>query len=382
MSFLLAPTVLETITPTDKARDSPVITPLHDDPYMAAPLAPDYTLASPDYTHDTPHLDEDSEPIKASDTRIASPSCSTSPLPPDHPLTQISPTSTPSRAFYYCSTTHMVMRTQPTLWPGISARVTEVMALSPSSFRKRYRSSYETSSSSASPTSSLTLPIQKRYRGTFEPILDTKTEGDESEAEGIGSKSEESEDEGPGSEGEEATPEGQSVLDQNVADEMPRLPTRPTWVNLEDGTVYIDIKFDAPPVHALVQTPASPKFSSGSLPVSPASLIIPSPVASLLTTPAATIAVEEDEFIEVRAQLELHESILHDHTHRLDALPPTLIEERGQKQATIMFGALWQLVLALEAWAGRTDAQRAALWQARYKDQREIQALRMQHATD
>ncbi|GKD07296.1 hypothetical protein Tco_1186981 [Tanacetum coccineum] len=39
-------------------------------------------------------------------------------------------------------------------------------------------------------------------------------------------------------------------------------------------------------------------------------------------------------------------------------------------------------VLALEAWAGWTDAQRAALWQARYEDQREIHALRMQHVTD
>ncbi|GJW98758.1 hypothetical protein Tco_0180566 [Tanacetum coccineum] len=56
--------------------------------------------------------------------------------------------------------------------------------------------------------------------------------------------------------------------------------------------------------------------------------------------------------------------------------------ERGQEHATITFGALWQPVLALEAWAGQTDAQRAALWQDRYEDQRERRALRMQHATD
>ncbi|GKF40434.1 hypothetical protein Tco_0120495 [Tanacetum coccineum] len=77
------------------------------------------------------------------------------------------------------------------------------MALSPLSFRKRYRSSYETPTSSASPASSLTLPLWKRYRGTSELILDTKTEGNESEAEGIGSMSDELEEKGPDSESEE-----------------------------------------------------------------------------------------------------------------------------------------------------------------------------------
>ncbi|GKE27355.1 hypothetical protein Tco_1442739, partial [Tanacetum coccineum] len=47
------------------------------------------------------------------------------------------------------------------------------------------------------------------YRGTSEPILDTKTEGDESEDEGPNLESEESEDEGPDSESEEAASEDQ-----------------------------------------------------------------------------------------------------------------------------------------------------------------------------
>ncbi|GKE87093.1 hypothetical protein Tco_1564568 [Tanacetum coccineum] len=76
-----------------------------------------------------------------------------------------------------------------------------------------------------------------------------------------------------------------SVPDQQVADGTPRIPT-----------------------------PASLKWSSGSLPVSPSSLVVPSPIASPVTTPATTIRVDEDEFLEVGAQLELHESILHDHT--------------------------------------------------------------------
>nr|GEW13712.1 hypothetical protein [Tanacetum cinerariifolium] len=45
-----------------------------------APLSPDYTLTFLGYTLDTPHSNEESDPIEASETRIASPSDSTSPL--------------------------------------------------------------------------------------------------------------------------------------------------------------------------------------------------------------------------------------------------------------------------------------------------------------
>ncbi|GJV35072.1 hypothetical protein Tco_1407549 [Tanacetum coccineum] len=373
-----APTVLETIPPTDKARDSPVITPLHDDPYMlvrraytpiatdiksepfkdlneteetqplsprAAPLSPDYTPASPDYTPDTPHTEEESEPMEASKTRTTSLSDSTSPLSFDHPLTQTLRTPTPSRAFYYRSTAYMAVRTQPTLSPGYSAKLSKVMTLSPSSFRKRYISSYETPSSSASPASSPTLPIRKRYYGTSDPILDTETEGDELEAEGTGSESEESEDEGPGSEGEETAYEDQqqqAVLIEGTATDEPmglgyraarryalELATGPVPSTFEVGqsssTIYLDIEFD-PPSCVPVQTLASPEWSSGSLLVSPVSLSVPSPVVSPVTTPAATIAVDKDEFLEVGAQLKLYGSILFDHTQRLDALLPTLFE--------------------------------------------------------
>ncbi|GKB16297.1 hypothetical protein Tco_0850220 [Tanacetum coccineum] len=377
MSSSSTHTVPETITPTDRVRDS-LSDPL-EDPIKAketqplspstSPLSPDYTPASPDYTPNTPHSDEESEPIEAPKTRTASPSNSTSPLSLDHLLSQISPTFTPSRAFYYRSTARMVVHTQPILLPGISARVTEAMALSPPSFCKRYKSSFETPSSSPSPLPSPTLHIWKSYRGTSELILDTETEDDESEAEGAGLGSEESEDKGPNSEGEEAAAArrhalklaedpapttfevGQSsrlVPDQLRANETPRIPTHPTWVDLEHDTIYLDIEID----------PRS------------------------LTTQAATISVDEDEFKEVGAPLDLHGSILQDHTQRLDALPPILFEDMGQGQATITFGALWQLVLALEAWVGQTDAQRAALWQARYEDQREKHALRMQHDAD
>ncbi|GJT02048.1 hypothetical protein Tco_0823217 [Tanacetum coccineum] len=222
------------------------------------------------------------------------------------------------------------------------------MALSPSSFRKRYRSSYETPSSSASPAPYPTLPIRKRYRGTSKPILDTKTEDDESEAEGADLRSEESEEEGPDSEGGEAAHEGQQqqaasveviTMDRPLGlgygaarqDETPtpRIPAHITWIDPEDGTVYLDIKID-PLSCAPVQTPASPEWSFSSLPVSPAFVTVPSLVASSTTTPTTIIAVDKDEFLKVGAQLELYGSILHDHTQRLDALPPTLLEGHGR----------------------------------------------------
>ncbi|GKA54359.1 reverse transcriptase domain-containing protein [Tanacetum coccineum] len=188
--------------------------------------------------------------------------------------------------------------------PCISARVTEAMALSPSSFCKRYMSYYETPSSSNSLASSSTLTIWKRYRGTSEPILDTNTEDDESEAEGAGSVSEESENKGPGSEGEEVALEEQQQqavsVDETVVDKPLGLGYRAAIRRIlelaEDSTP--NIEFDAPPVRAPVHTPSSPEWSFVSLPISPASLTIPSPVASPVTTPAATIAIDEDKFIE------------------------------------------------------------------------------------
>ncbi|GKD85070.1 hypothetical protein Tco_1356224 [Tanacetum coccineum] len=213
------------------------------------------------------------------------------------------------------------------------------MALSLLSFHKRYRPFCETPTPSSPPVVSPALPPQKRYRGISKLIANTNT------------KSEDSEDEGTDSESEEAASEDQqlkilvkgtttdeplglgygaarrralelaedtthntfevgqssrSVPEQQVADHTPRLPVRPTWVDPED-----------------------------------ASLIVPSLVTSLVTTPAATIAVDEDEFLDIGAQLQLHRSILHDQTY-----------------------ALWQPVLALEAWARQSDAQRADMWQA------------------
>nr|GFA71160.1 hypothetical protein [Tanacetum cinerariifolium] len=371
---------------TDGAQSSRVPILLSDDPIRAPLLVVPSLVPSSDdlhltvgYSHTPVTIDtkfepeegpseiEDFEAYKILDTRSTSShslasSNFTAPLSPDHPLTQTLPTPAPTRVSFHHRTARMVVRTQLTLSPGMSARIAEASALSPSLFRKRYRSSYET----PSPSSSSNLPIQKRYQSTSELVEDIKEESSDSDDERDRSK-----DEGPGSE-EEAAPEGQqqAVQAKDIAvneplgfgymalrchelvigdGEMPstfevgqscrsvpkheganrtsafRQPTLVTRVDPEDGRVYTDILNYVPPV-APVQILPSLEWSSCSLPVSPSSPIVPTLVASPVTTPVATIAVDEDKFLEVATQLKLYGSILHDHTQRLDALPPTLFE--------------------------------------------------------
>ncbi|GKC10535.1 hypothetical protein Tco_1007317 [Tanacetum coccineum] len=263
----------------------------------------------------------------------------------------------------------MTVRVQPAMSPGHSARVTEAMSLSDSAFCKRYRSSYET----PSPSPSLTLPVQKRYRGTSELILDIDIEGDELGDEDIeedesldaDDERERSDDDGHSSDDEghglgdedhsreralgleygaarrralesieeiapstyEVGQSSRSMSEQQGADRIFafRQPTLTTWVDPEDDRVYTDMPIYPPATP--VQTPLSLEWYSGSLPILPLSSVAPSPIASSVATPTTTISVDEDQFQEVGAQLELHGSILQDHTHRLDALPPTLITD-------------------------------------------------------
>nr|GFA53710.1 hypothetical protein [Tanacetum cinerariifolium] len=129
--------------------------------------------------------------------------------------------------------------------------------------------------------------------------------------------------------------------------------------------------------------PASPEWSSSSLLVSPSSPVVPIPVASPVTTPAATIAVDEDDFLEGydRDLRELYTRTravrdeIFSQRYRLRSL------EQEQERATMTFGAIWRLVLALKAWAGHVDARRVEMWQARYDDHRLIHDLLVQNIT-
>ncbi|GJZ15873.1 hypothetical protein Tco_0551550, partial [Tanacetum coccineum] len=138
---------------------------------------------------------EESEDSDTSGARSTS-SNSTTPLLLDHPLTRTSPTLTPTCASFHRRTARMTMRAQPVMSLGHSARVAEAMALSDSALRKRYRSSYETSSSS-----SPALPVRKS--------LDDEGHGLDDEGHGLDDEGRRVESDGLGLEGEEeAVPEG------------------------------------------------------------------------------------------------------------------------------------------------------------------------------
>nr|GEU89483.1 hypothetical protein [Tanacetum cinerariifolium] len=287
-----------------------------------APLSHDYTLASPDYTPDTPYSDEESKPTEASETRTASPSDSTSSLSPDYPLTHTSPTL-------------------------------HLLELFTTTGLHRYIPSCETPTPSSSPqVASPALTPRKRYQSTSELIanIDTKSEDSEDERYGVPRRRPLKLAEDTSRNTFEVGQSFRSVPDPQIADPTRRLLVRLTWVDPKDDTVYLDINFD-PPARAPVQTLASPEWSFGSLPILPTSLTVPSPIPLPVTTPIATILVDEDAFLE---------------RFRLRSL------EHGHERATITFGAFWQLVLALEAWARQSDAQRTNMWQARYEDHRLI----------
>ncbi|GKA70571.1 hypothetical protein Tco_0776710 [Tanacetum coccineum] len=273
------------------------------------------------------------------------------------------------------------------------------MTISPSSFRKRYRSSYETplpSSLALSPT----LPLRKRYRGTSELIEDTEGESLESDSERDGSK-----DKGPDSEDkedeEEAEPEGQPQQAVQVVDTAMDEPLglgyralRRHELVLGEGSVPSTFEIRQSSRSVLEQqrveetpaprllTPPSLEWSFGSLPVSPSSPVVPTPVASPIdSSPVALPAtVEAESFLaELGAQVELPGGLIHDHTQHLDALPPALFEgydrdlrelytrsravrdeilshryrfrslKQEQERAKITFGTIWRLVLALES---------------------------------
>nr|GEV91018.1 hypothetical protein [Tanacetum cinerariifolium]GEZ45055.1 hypothetical protein [Tanacetum cinerariifolium] len=112
----------------------------------------------------------------------------------------------------------MTMRAQPAMSPVHSARVAEAMTLSDSAFCKRYRSSYETPSSSSSPTlledteededDESSDADDERERKRDSQGLDDEGQGLDDEGHGLEDEGHGLENEGPGLE-EEAAPKGQ-----------------------------------------------------------------------------------------------------------------------------------------------------------------------------
>ncbi|GKB14023.1 hypothetical protein Tco_0847946, partial [Tanacetum coccineum] len=117
---------------------------------------------------------------------------------------------------------------------------------------------------------------------------------------------------------------------------------------------------------------------------------------------------EEEEKEAAPKEQQVSGGLIHDQAQRLDALPPTLFEgydrdfrelytrsravrdeifsqryrlrSLEQERATVTFSAIWRPVLALESWAGRVDALRAMMSQARSEDHRLIHDLLVQNA--
>ncbi|GKC72496.1 hypothetical protein Tco_1118379 [Tanacetum coccineum] len=108
--------------------------------------------------------------------------------------------------------------------------------------------------------------------------------------------------------------------------------TLTTWTDSEDGMVYIDVSAYPQPA-PLVQTPPSPEWTSGSLPISLSPSVVPSPISSpmiplTVPSPVATPAtIETEEFLtELGAQVEMHEGLIRDQAIRLEELSPALFE--------------------------------------------------------
>ncbi|GKB89083.1 hypothetical protein Tco_0961355 [Tanacetum coccineum] len=240
-------------------------------------------------------VDIESDPEEAEELQSLD---STAPLSPDHPLTRVSPTPTPTRALFHRRTARMTVRVQPAMSPGHLARVTEAMALLDSGFGKS--------------------------KGDKLGDEDTDDDGEDDEGHGSDDEGHDLDDEccsvdsnGLGLEEEEALRHRELVVEEDQVHstfkvgqgsrsvpepERPervsalRKPSLTTWVDPEDDRVYTDI-LSYPPV-APVQTPLFPKWSSSSLHVSPSSHVVPSPIALPVATPTATISVDEDQFIE------------------------------------------------------------------------------------
>ncbi|GJZ71813.1 hypothetical protein Tco_0635664 [Tanacetum coccineum] len=136
----------------------------------------------------------------------------------------------------------------------------------------------------------------------------------------------------------------------------------------EDVMIYIDIP-DYPPPAPPVQTPPSPEWTSGSLPISPSPSDDPSPISSPMTpltvpSPVATpAAVETEGFL---TELELkYDRDIGELFARSGAVREDIFSQRyrfrslkyEQERVAVTFEAIWRPVLALEAWAENRDLQ-------------------------
>ncbi|GJU09271.1 hypothetical protein Tco_1125701 [Tanacetum coccineum] len=294
--------VPESSTQADGALSSRVTVPLPKDPYEAIRQA---------YLDGTNTESEPFEDPIDTETR-------------ELPLTVAPHTSLPESTLptlvpILHRTARMAVRVPPAMSSSLSASMAKVAAMSESAFRKRFRSSYESLPSLSPPD----LPSRKRYREdeglTAEdedsaardeglaarvkgPGTDDKSHGLDDESHGLDDEGYSVESNRLGLE-EEDTFEVEQGSGSAIESERPervsasRQPALTTWTDSEDGMVHIDVLAYPPPAPP-VQTPPSPEWTSGLLPISPSFSFVPSPVSSpmiplTVPSPVATPATKD-----------------------------------------------------------------------------------------
>ncbi|GJV66936.1 hypothetical protein Tco_1482445 [Tanacetum coccineum] len=391
----------ESSTQANGAQSSRVPVPLPKDPYEAIRQA---------YLDGT---DTESEPFENPiDTET-----------PESPLTVAPPTSVPESTPptlvpILGRTARIAVRVPPAMSSGLSASMAEVAAMSESMFRKRFRSSYESSPSVSPPD----LPSRKHYQedegptvkdedpaagdeslaaGVEGPGMDDESHGLDDEGHGLDDEGHSVESDGLGLEEEaEAVPRGQqqatlvvwtagsgSAPDSERPERVSasRQPTLTTWTDPEDDMVYIDVPAYPPPAPP-VQTPPSPEWTSGSLPISLSPSVVLSPISSpmiplTVPSPVATPAIAEIEgfFTELGAQVEMQGGLIRDHAVRLEELSPSLFKRYDRDIGELLGQGRLGMRFSPR---GQTDTQRVALWHAISDMQGENRDLRLQLAKE
>ncbi|GKC32044.1 hypothetical protein Tco_1039338 [Tanacetum coccineum] len=321
-------------------------------------------------------------------------------------------------------TARMDVRIPHAMSLGLSAGMAEVAAMSESTFRKRFWSSYESSPSVSPPD----LPSRKHYHGTSELVEDSEEDDDEEDEEieesmDSDNVSEDTKDEGPtledenraaedkgltpGVEGPDMNDKGYGLDDEShgIDEEGHSVDSDGLGLEEEEEVVPRDTTFTRVDIWFIS---ISPSPSDDPSPIS--SPMIPLTVPSLIATPAA---VKTEGFLtELEVQVQMQGGLISDHAVQLEELLPALLKrydegigelftrlgavreeifsqryrfrslEYEQERVAVTFRAIWRPVLALEAWAGQTDAQRAALWHAISDVQGENRDLRLQLAEE
>ncbi|GKD05316.1 hypothetical protein Tco_1180290 [Tanacetum coccineum] len=247
----------------------------------------------------------------------------------------------------------MTVRSQRTMSPGLSASVTEAMALSDSTFCKRYRGTSELILDMHSEGEELRDKDTNEGREDKTLDVDDEREGLDDDGHGLDDEDHGLEDEGLGLEEEdEVVPEDQQLATNTVMGEPLGLgygALRRSELGVEEDRVLSTFE-----------------------PISSSSPVVLSPIALPVATAIATISVDEDQFLKVGAQLELHRSILQDHTQCLDALPPTLFTDidRDVRELYTRPGVV----------RGHVDTRMKDMSQAVYDDHRLIHDMLVQQA--